>query len=383
MTKYFKYICMFICLLFIFNIDVKAKLYNAGDCIYNFSVEHNGAKGYLSMKISQGSSGNVTYYYAWENLTDVNDSKWEIEGKDGLFHKDGIHIDNYDKNEKYDKCPSYGHYKVSDKTHIYFSDNATETGYQLSTSNSHSGMKVSTSTDGEGASCSQTNVDWLKELPEAKNLKKGESHCLYYGDVDDGCYILQLDFVATENEKEHKVYTNFQNWSKYPDPEIKADDSEKFRKTLLSGGVCPDAISVKGNFTKGKFVYGLGNLGSPLTLVKEFSLNADTTIIRSDKIKKIEKCSDLITDDLAKMLKSIISYIRIIVPIILIGFGVADFGTAVFAGDEDKMKKSQNKFIKRLIIGVIIFIIPNILKLLLSIAHSIWPVVDATLCNII
>ena len=41
------------------------------------------------------------------------------------------------------------------------------------------------------------------------------------------------------------------------------------------------------------------------------------------------------------------------------------------------------KFIKRLVIGVAIFLVPSMLKLLLSIGQSVWPVIDADLCGIL
>ena len=42
----------------------------------------------------------------------------------------------------------------------------------------------------------------------------------------------------------------------------------------------------------------------------------------------------------------------------------------------------QSKFIKRLIVAVIIFLVPSLLQLLLSIASNIWPEIDATMCGI-
>ena len=67
----------------------------------------------------------------------------------------------------------------------------------------------------------------------------------------------------------------------------------------------------------------------------------------------------------------------------MIVLGSLDFAQAVFASSEDQIKKAQSKFVKRLIIGAVIFMIPSVLKVILTLAHSIWPVVDASLCGII
>jgi hypothetical protein len=51
---------------------------------------------------------------------------------------------------------------------------------------------------------------------------------------------------------------------------------------------------------------------------------------------------------------------KILVPIILIIMGSIDFGKAVVAGNSDALKKSSQKFVTRIIAGVVVFIIPTI-----------------------
>ena len=94
-------------------------------------------------------------------------------------------------------------------------------------------------------------------------------------------------------------------------------------------------------------------------------------------------CDDIITGDARDILNGIITLIRVAVPIILVAMGVYDLGSAVFAGDEDKMKKAQSRFVKRLIIAVAFFLIPVFLRFILEIAYQIWGVVDPTLCGLI
>ena len=266
MTKCFKYMCLFISLFFILNVNVNAKKKSSGDCVYNFNGTLNGVKGTLNVKIHQTTKGKKTYYYyVGEKITDVNSSKWKKEGS-GLY---GFHISvdkksDFWKSSSYNYCPKYSYFKNQGNGYgIYFTDNGTLTGYEASTMASASSGKLSSNS------------------------------------------------------------------------------------------------------------------------VKEAISSADNTIITDTKITKINSCKDLLTKDLIDMLRSIVNLIRVVVPTILTSMGIADFGMAVFAGDEEKMKKSQSKFIRRLIIGAVIFIIPNVLKIILSIAHSVWPVVDATLCGIV
>ena len=125
--------------------------------------------------------------------------------------------------------------------------------------------------------------------------------------------------------------------------------------------------------------------GSKISRVTGSADNAfeDISIIKGKTITKYDNCKDLLGDDIVKGLQNIVLLGRILIPILLNVFGVIDFGGAIFAGDEEKMKKAQKKFITRLVIGVVIFLIPSVLKLVLAVAHNIWPVIDSSLCGVL
>lgn len=99
----------------------------------------------------------------------------------------------------------------------------------------------------------------------------------------------------------------------------------------------------------------------------------------------IKVCNDILTEggELQKILKGIITIVKILIPIIVLVLGALDFIQAIFAGSEDNMKKATNKFMKRIFIAIAIFLIPTILKLILTIASGIWPVISSDLCGII
>ena len=84
------------------------------------------------------------------------------------------------------------------------------------------------------------------------------------------------------------------------------------------------------------------------------------------------KCSDLMRPKVRDQINRILTYVRILVPLIIVALGMMDFGKAVLGDKEEEMKKAQARFIKRLIIGVVIFLLPTIIDLILDIANSAW-----------
>ena len=78
-------------------------------------------------------------------------------------------------------------------------------------------------------------------------------------------------------------------------------------------------------------------------------------------------CQDMLSDKLTKRIQDIINIIKIAVPILLM--------------DENEMKKSQSKFMKRIIVAVAFFMIPTFIGVILNIASKIWDI-DPSLCGI-
>ncbi len=62
--------------------------------------------------------------------------------------------------------------------------------------------------------------------------------------------------------------------------------------------------------------------------------------------------------------------IKIGVPLLLIFYGMWDFGKAVFAGKEDEIKSNQKLFIKRLVSAVIVFLVLAIVQLVLGLVTT-------------
>ncbi len=58
-----------------------------------------------------------------------------------------------------------------------------------------------------------------------------------------------------------------------------------------------------------------------------------------------------------------------IIPLIIIVLGMIDFGKAVTSNDEKAIHKATSTLIKRIVAGVVVFVIPIILKSLLNVVH--------------
>lgn len=87
--------------------------------------------------------------------------------------------------------------------------------------------------------------------------------------------------------------------------------------------------------------------------------------------------------ELLGLIKTAFTLVKISIPVLLIGFGTMDFAKAIFAGKEDEMKKAQDKFMKRIAIGIGVFLVPTILKLILTVANGIWSNISPDFCGII
>lgn len=93
-------------------------------------------------------------------------------------------------------------------------------------------------------------------------------------------------------------------------------------------------------------------------------------------------CDDLFGETLINKINSYLKIIKIVIPILLLAFGILDFFKATFASDEEAMTKAKKTFIKRLGIAVLIFLVPTFVDLLLKLANNVWSTITPNSCNI-
>ena len=78
-----------------------------------------------------------------------------------------------------------------------------------------------------------------------------------------------------------------------------------------------------------------------------------------------------IPEGIGNVVHLIVVAIQIVVPILLIIWGMIDFAKAIIGQDEDKIKAGQKTFIKRLIAAVVVFLIVTIVQLAINLAASV------------
>lgn len=66
----------------------------------------------------------------------------------------------------------------------------------------------------------------------------------------------------------------------------------------------------------------------------------------------------------------IFNILKIVIPIIIIILGSIDFVKAIIAGNNDAMKSSEKKFIKRLILGVAVFFVFPIVTFVMNLLNQ-------------
>ncbi len=93
-----------------------------------------------------------------------------------------------------------------------------------------------------------------------------------------------------------------------------------------------------------------------------------------------------IPGDLVSIVHYIYLGIQVIVPILLIVFGMIELAKAITAQKEDEIKKAQGSFLKKLIVAVLVFLVFSIVRLVFNFANSgntestsIWNCVNAVI----
>ena len=81
-------------------------------------------------------------------------------------------------------------------------------------------------------------------------------------------------------------------------------------------------------------------------------------------------CDGILGTRLVNFINTIFDYVKVLVPVALIALGSFDIGRAIFAGNEDEMKKATKTFIRRLIIAVIIMFSPLLVNFIINVVNN-------------
>lgn len=78
-----------------------------------------------------------------------------------------------------------------------------------------------------------------------------------------------------------------------------------------------------------------------------------------------------------KIINMVITVAKILVPLLIIIYGSIDYGKAALSDDGDALEKTTQKLIKKIVVGVMIFMIPTIINSLISFSQSSKDKADA------
>ncbi len=90
----------------------------------------------------------------------------------------------------------------------------------------------------------------------------------------------------------------------------------------------------------------------------------------------IECVNTTLPDFLGYFISLIYIGIRIAIPLLLIIVGMFDMGRAIVAKKEEEVKKAQSLLIKKILLGVVVFLIPYLVEFIVKVATKDEQIVE-------
>lgn len=75
---------------------------------------------------------------------------------------------------------------------------------------------------------------------------------------------------------------------------------------------------------------------------------------------------EIFGDTMVELIHKVYGYFKWIIPVLIVVLSMLDFVKVVGTGKDDDFKKAQNNLIKRIILGVVFFLVPTIISLIIS-----------------
>lgn len=77
-----------------------------------------------------------------------------------------------------------------------------------------------------------------------------------------------------------------------------------------------------------------------------------------------------IPTEITNTIGAVYNILLIAVPIIVVLFGIIDFIKAAMSGKEEEIKKNTSTFVKRVIIGLLVFFVLAVVKLVINVIQT-------------
>lgn len=212
-------------------------------------------------------------------------------------------------------------------------------------------------------------------------VKAEEVICEYSANKDQGILFLKetiyvnLEVVYDENSFSYKMDYSGTKIDYGKSFDLTYDEFMEKVKNNSGSAKCP--YTLKG------IIYGGSTMGAvslPYTIavVKDDATsnftfgctNCDVDDMPIFEPGEYDDCEGILGPELISFINTIFDYVKVLVPVALIALGSFDIGRAVFAGNEDEMKKATKTFIRRLIIAVIIMFSPLLVNFIINVVNN-------------
>ena len=324
-------------------------------CVYN----KVGSSKKYSIKYVQYKDGQKRIYRIKKDAPEIDDKDWELSPPGDT---------KFDTYEDFKECPSYINYlgNKTEKIKITNEDKSNDSVFCPVT------IKENRILDSDKHE--EYDKEWLKICQyDYKN-----------GDIQD-----RIIVYLSEEDSETKIIYNNQDISKMSVGSLKyinritKDEMMTYYNNNnhscifviyentqnLSNGVNKNYETKKTSTSSRMFV-----------LTGEIPDSENTNPQDPNDGDNIKNCEEMIGEETVNLINDIFKWVRIIVPLLLIGRGLLDFGTAIFSKSEEDMNKIRDKFIKRVIAAIIVFFIPIFVNVLLDVANSVWSDINPNTC---
>lgn len=373
-----KKICLlltFIIALFMFSGKVEAA--KELTCVYKGGLQ-DGSK-----MLVQNSNGELFAFINYDDKTDIDDPEWydplSTEGNElSITFHSSVSSSRFDENGYLLSCPLYGQ--------------------KLETSWNKKGYTYKFSFSDKDTSWFVLDYDRANELYKLPSLDVYTSFTRdkldeYNQIIENTEWSGQCEYYASGDDDKITLYFNEERYLLINKSDLIYSSTAKFTLSELWDvvndlNVCPvrlyetNALPTANLTDNFYFNYYLdaSEGGREYVCTGTFCNEKIGFIEPEEPDIVIDDCADLFGEELLNKINDFMDIFKIVVPILLVAFGIVDFTKAVFSSNENEMAKSQKTFFKRILAAILVFIAPIFINLILSLANEVWGNISPDTC---
>ncbi len=219
------------------------------------------------------------------------------------------------------------------------------------------------------------NINYVKAVTINGEDWNEQNKCVYKSDKSTITLYYNGNKTVLNNSKDGGNFTS----SGKTELTYKGLYNYKIKNEVSTNSSCPDFVyEYHGKELFGSTVTSIYTAKKRSGIHEFFDFKNTYIYVLNTKIEEIpdmdntggEECDGVISSEAKKLIDKYLGYIHILVPIMVMTLGIFDFLKAMTASKEDEMKKAQKRFIIRLVAGVLVFLAPTIVNLIINILNN-------------